>query len=86
VADGVNLDTLLQDSEMVALLERYRHGVFHFHPEYVDDRFLGFLMKGAESARWARDLNREFGRFFLGFLEERKQQREAKGGGDGSTR
>jgi hypothetical protein len=67
------IDALLQDSAMVALLEQYRHGVFHFHPEYVDERFLGFLMKGAESAQWARDLNREFGRFFLGYFEQKKK-------------
>ena len=79
------IDTMLQDLEMVALLERYRHGVFHFHPEYVDERFQGFLTKGAESARWARDLNRELGRFFLEYLQQQKATR-AEGGQDGQAR
>ncbi len=52
------------------LLRRFRNGVCHFQGQYFDARFSEVL--NAEGlVAWVRELNREFGRYFL---EELKQQ------------
>ena len=58
------IDGLLT-SPNVDLLRRYRNGVFHFQPEYMDKRFRGFVEEGTEPVAWVRELNKQFGRFFL---------------------
>lgn len=58
------IDGLLT-SPNVDLLRRYRNGVFHFQPEYMDKRFRGFVEEGTEPVAWVRELNEQFGRFFL---------------------
>ena len=57
------IDELLQ-SENVALLKRYRNGVFHFQKVYKDKRFDEFDQK-KEAAEWMVKLNKDFGRYFL---------------------
>ncbi|OGX08179.1 MAG: hypothetical protein A2Z88_03290 [Omnitrophica WOR_2 bacterium GWA2_47_8] len=52
-------------SKNVGLLKRYRHGVFHFQPNYNDKKFLDFIVDGENCVEWIRQLNLEFGRFFL---------------------
>jgi hypothetical protein len=37
-------------SPNLALLKRYRNGVFHYQKDYFDDRFLDFMQKGKDSA------------------------------------
>jgi hypothetical protein len=59
------VDALLEDTEMVGLLRRYRHGTFHFQGNYWDDRFIDFVKVGAKSAAWVRKLNKAFGAYFL---------------------
>ena len=62
----------LQDAEIDKLLtspnrehlRRYRNGVCHFQPQYLDERFLE-MMGSSDSVRWVRTLNHAFGRFFL---------------------
>ena len=56
---------LLLKSKNVGLLKRYRNGVFHFQRNYDDKRFLNFITQGENCVEWIRQLNREFGRFFL---------------------
>ncbi len=56
-------------SPNVDLLRRYRNGVFHFQKKYYDDRFMKFMSDGQDCVLWVRDLNREFGRFFLEWLK-----------------
>lgn len=58
------VDSLL-GSEGSEMLRRFRNGVFHYQRSYWDDRFVAFLKQGAKTALWARQLNEEFGRFFL---------------------
>ena len=57
------IDPLLVSSN-VALLKKYRNGVFHFQKNYFDDRFLGFV-KAADSVPWVRTIHSEFGEYFL---------------------
>ena len=57
------IDALLASSN-VAHLKRYRNGVCHFQPEYLDQRFQE-IMSSRDSVQWVRTLNRAFGRFFL---------------------
>ncbi len=64
------IDQLLV-SPNVDLLRRYRNGVFHFQRDYFDDRFRGFIENGQNAVEWVRTLNREFGRFFLEWFQER---------------
>jgi hypothetical protein len=63
------VDGLLQRTELVELLRRYRNGSFHFQREYFDDRFTGFIQEQG-SVAWVRDLNRAFGAYFLQRLRE----------------
>ena len=58
------IDSLIADPK-VDLLKRYRNGAFHFQKNYFDQRFQGFIEE-KEAAKWARELNSEFGRYFLG--------------------
>lgn len=57
------VDALLT-SPNVDHLGRYRNGVCHFQPKYLDERFLA-MMSSPDSVQWVRSLNRAFGRFFL---------------------
>ncbi len=58
------IDAMLK-SENVALLKRYRNGVFHFQKEYYDKRFIELMENGVDIANWIRDLRDEFSRWFL---------------------
>ena len=53
------VDTLLA-SPYVALLKRYRHGVFHFQKDYFDKRYLDFVDEGKEGLIWVRSLHKAF--------------------------
>lgn len=61
------IDSLLK-SKNVGLLRQYRNGVFHFQRNYDDKKFLNFITQGENCVEWIRQLNEEFGRFFLGNL------------------
>ena len=63
------IDALLY-SPNVNLLRRYRNGVFHFQRDYFDERFLGFIRDGINCIEWIRNLNLEFGRYFLTWAKE----------------
>ena len=62
------IDQLLQ-SPNVPLLKRYRNGTFHFQHRYNDRRFIELLEKGSNVVEWVRELNEEFGRYFLQALK-----------------
>jgi len=66
------IDALLS-SPNVALLKRYRHGVFHFQKKYFDDRFIAFMRDAKEPAQWVGHLNRAFGAFFLNCFQSEQQ-------------
>jgi len=59
----VEVDALLI-SPNVEHLRRYRNGVCHFQPKYLDDRFVE-MMTASDSVEWVRTLNSAFGRYFL---------------------
>lgn len=61
------IDKLLE-SKNVDLLRRYRNGVFHFQKEYYDNRFFEFIKDGENCVEWIRELNNQFGRYFLEFF------------------
>jgi hypothetical protein len=67
LSDAV-IDEVLQSSN-VALLKRYRNGVFHFQSDYDDKRFEEFMTQGVDTVTWVRRLNDQFGRFFLQTFE-----------------
>jgi hypothetical protein len=67
------IDELLT-SENVGRLERHRHGTFHYHPEYFDDRLLAFP-SGPDSAEWIWELRHAFSRWFLAELDSWKGER-----------
>jgi hypothetical protein len=77
------IDALLE-SPNVALLKRYRNGVFHFQRTYYDERFLGLIRDGEDAVAWVRSLNSALGRFLLetlrayrtGDLAEQAEQAE----------
>ncbi len=57
------IDLLLR-SKNVKLLKNYRHGVFHYHENYNDQKFINFFLEQT-TVNWVRSLNKEFGRWFL---------------------
>ncbi len=59
---------LLLQSNNSKLLKKYRHGVLHFQRNYFDQRFVGF-MESNDSVEWVRNLNKEFGRYFLEYFK-----------------
>lgn len=68
LADTI-IDKLLEEHEaLLALLKRYRNGVFHFQTNILDDRFTGFVKTKDNSYLWARLLHEEFTRFFSDWL------------------
>ena len=67
------VDSLLA-SPSVKLLKRYRNGVFHFQRKYWDQRVIGFVSGGAESAAWVHQLHDELGRVLLATLRASRLQ------------
>lgn len=65
------IDSLL-NSQNKYLLGRYRNGVFHYQRKYFDERFIEFIRDGEDCVNWVRDLNQEFGRYFLEWFGIRK--------------
>lgn len=61
------IDTLLI-SPNVDLLRRFRNGAFHFQRKYNDQRFMDFMTEGIDAVEWIRQLNEQFGRYFLAAL------------------
>jgi hypothetical protein len=59
-------------SRNLALLRRYRNGIFHFQTTYYDARFMDLIDKGKNVAVWVRSLNSEFGRWLLAQLTNTK--------------
>jgi hypothetical protein len=57
------IDPLLESSENIALLKRYRHGVMHFQRQYWDARFDEMISKPA-TASWAEALTAGFQAYF----------------------
>ena len=69
----MHVDAMLESTQ-VGLLKRFRNGVFHFQRSMYDERFLGMMREGVESARWARELHEAFGKFFLTWLAAEQAQ------------
>lgn len=65
----VPIDDLLA-SPNVELLRRYRNGTFHFQHAYNDQRFMELLTEGTDVIAWLRELNQQFGRYFLDMLRQ----------------
>ena len=59
------VDNLLSREDYVDLLRRYRNGVFHYQKDYFDSRFADVWFQDKEFVAWVRELNRQFGRYFL---------------------
>jgi len=51
------------------LLRRFRHGMFHFQSDLLDERFLAFLREGAPHAIWIRALHDEIIRAFRELID-----------------
>lgn len=66
------IDFFLQ-SPNVENLKKYRNGVLHFQRNYFDQRFLG-MITSQDSVSWVRELNSEFGRYFLDWYREQRDQ------------
>ena len=72
--------------DYVALLRRFRNGVYHFQRELLDDRFHAFSAQGTETISWAFALFYEFKRFVwqypdktVGTVSEKVELRVALG-------
>lgn len=65
------IDVLLQ-SNFLSDLKGFRHDVFHFQKKYYATRSVKF-MSTSGAAKWVRDLNREFGRYFILYFDQIKR-------------
>jgi len=72
------VDALL-DAEHLKLLEAFRHGVYHFHPEYYDEKFRGFWSRGQDAVDWSTKLFVAFDQFFRKWFTEQLEQLDAVG-------
>jgi hypothetical protein len=73
------IDELLR-SPNVAHLERHRHGAFHYHREYIDNKFLA-MPSQPDSPAWIRDLREAFSKWFMAYFESQRDAKGETGGG-----
>lgn len=64
----------LINSKNLDLLRLYRNATYHFQKEYYHEKFGKLISEGEDVVKWVRELNNEFGRFFLDWAEQRKKQ------------
>jgi hypothetical protein len=57
------IDALLQ-SPHLEFLKRFRNGVYHYHADYFDERFMDAFARGEDFDRWAESLTFSFARHF----------------------
>jgi hypothetical protein len=62
------VDQLLTDPHL-ALLKRYRHGVFHFQPDYFDKRYSDFMDQGRAAITWVNQLHGAFTAYFTRWMD-----------------
>jgi hypothetical protein len=62
------VDALLK-SPHVEKLKRFRHGVYHFQPDYFDKRFMDALALGDDFSEWAKSLMLAFARYFDAWIK-----------------
>ncbi len=68
------IDNLLSREGYVELLRRYRNGVFHYQKDYFDSRFADVWSQNKDFVTWVRELNGQFGRYFLQWHAKYNQQ------------
>ena len=59
------------------LLRRYRNGVFHYQPDFLDERFFAFLREGSGPVEWTHALRDEFLRFLWEWPDRTSPDRAA---------
>lgn len=57
----------------VDLLRGCRNDTFHFQKKYYPSRYVKFVTE-TDSAKWVRDLNMYFGKFFMEEFDRRKKK------------
>lgn len=57
------IDVFLSSAN-VNLLRRYRNATFHYHKEYLHEKFLAFLREGEATATWVRGTHNAFATYF----------------------
>lgn len=68
------IDKLLS-SDNVELLKLFRHGVVHFHEDYINEHLALPFISENESPAWVAELSRELGRWFLAWFEVQRANR-----------
>jgi hypothetical protein len=63
------IEELLKQQDKVDILRRYRNTVYHFQPEYFDDRNVAFMNSAGSMLPWLRDLRIAFSRFIEEWLK-----------------
>lgn len=62
------IDPLLK-SPHLEFLNLFRHGVYHYQPDYFDGKLMGALLRGKDFDEWAESLMLVFARYFDAFLK-----------------
>jgi hypothetical protein len=63
------VDALLS-SEHIELLKLYRHGVFHFHEDYINTYLTMPFIGADQSPAWVAELSQEIGRWFIEWYDK----------------
>ena len=66
------VDTLLEQSEYVERLRRFRNAVFHYQDDLINQKMLEFV-DTPDSENWLKNLNEAFQQFFLDTLPLKEQ-------------
>ena len=81
-SDDVIDELLSTYPDFVALLKRFRNGVFHYQTKTFDDRLTAFVQNGSETLLWAFALFYEFKRFYWQYpdrtLDDAGEKRELR--------
>jgi hypothetical protein len=62
------VDALLTEPHL-ALLKRYRNGVYHFQADYFDKRYQDFVDQGQAAINWVHKLHAAFTVYFTRWME-----------------
>lgn len=63
------IEKLLEDKDKVDILRRYRNTIFHFQPEYFDDRNVAFMNSANTILPWLKELRIAFAKFIERWFE-----------------
>lgn len=69
--ENIAIEKLLEDSEKIELLRRFRNAAFHVQKEYFSEKYIDFIV-AQNSAEWVSNLSETFGQYFRNEMDKFK--------------